>query len=65
MPNMSYCRFRNTRTDLLECQNHWNDVLLRQEESEKEALINLMIEILTDEGYEVSQGTCNGNFIDE
>ena len=26
MPNMSYCRFRNTLRDLRDCDYHWDEV---------------------------------------
>jgi len=34
MPNMSYCRFRNTLQDLDDCYEHWEDLV--EEETEDE-----------------------------
>ena len=52
MPNMSYCRFRNTSEDLQDCLNHIDEVDdLNQEEKEaREKLIELCVQIADDYG---------------
>ena len=54
MPNMSYCRFRNTLKDLQDCQNALfdNDVLSPEEGKAAHELIAMCREI-ADEGIEV------------
>ncbi len=53
MPNMSYCRFRNTLEDLLDCEDHINCQLNDMDEDEREAhdqLIKVCIRIARDSG---------------
>lgn len=50
MANMSYCRFRNTLSDLLDCEQNWNDI---EDENGSEAkaradLLNLCIRIVSE-----------------
>ena len=41
MANMSYCRFRNTLSDLNECYSNIENETSEEEEKAKEALIKL------------------------
>jgi hypothetical protein len=49
MPNMSYCRFRNTYLDLIDCSNNLNDKDLSFEEKmAKKNLLELCKEMIED-----------------
>lgn len=51
MGNMSYCRFRNTLTDLRDCKRHVGDECAdADEEAARENLIELCQEIAVDHG---------------
>ena len=53
MPNMSYARFRNTYSDLLDCYYHLDDEELSPAESEaREALITLCQSIVEEHSNE-------------
>ena len=52
MSNMSYCRFRNTLSDLEDCREHLKDRDLSQEEEDaKTELLFCCMGILEDSGY--------------
>ena len=51
--NMSYCKFENTLSALRQCEDEWNEVESDSEKKSKERLIQLMVELLESEGYEV------------
>jgi hypothetical protein len=56
MPNMSYCRFRNTATDMDDCFEHIDDKDLSEEEKEARLLlIRYCVEIALDYGHEVGR----------
>lgn len=50
MGNMSYCRFRNTVSDLQDCYDNWNEELSEEEEKAKQRLIRICKDIADDEG---------------
>ena len=51
MPNMSYCRFRNTLTDLRDCHENLDDTPEELEEVRaRERLVKLCIAIAEDYG---------------
>lgn len=49
MPNMSYCRFQNTVSDLGDCLDHMEDELGDAEHKARERLVELCIEIIDKE----------------
>jgi len=58
MPNMSYCRFRNTERDLRDCRDNMEDPEVvdsgdTEEARARHALIRLCVEIAHDYGEEV------------
>ncbi len=54
MPNMSYCRFQNTLTDLLDCQEALDDKDLSAEEATaRERMLLLCEQITTDFADEI------------
>lgn len=55
MPNMSYCRFRNTLADLRDCHEVLDEKesLSQEETKARDRLISLCIEIAIGFGYEV------------
>ena len=55
MRNMSYCRFRNTIPDLLDCENSMDDdeFLSEEESSARKRLIKICVRIADDYGDEV------------
>lgn len=54
MTNMSYCRFQNTLSDLLDCQDALDENELSAEEaSSRKALISTCVEIAESHGGEV------------
>lgn len=46
MANMSYCRFRNTKSDLFDCMNHIADDVSKEEHSARIKLIELCRDIV-------------------
>jgi len=50
MANMSYCRFENTASDLLDCLEHIRDDVSDSEENARQKLIDLCREIVAMEG---------------
>lgn len=54
---MSYCRFQNTRNDLIDCQRHINDNLddSSDERRARQTLIETCAAILESVGYEVNE----------
>lgn len=55
MPNMSYCRFRNTLDALQDCEEHMDDDNLSEvEKKAREELIKLCINIKLNYGHEVN-----------
>lgn len=48
MSNMSYCRFRNTLTDLRDCSEHLQDIDSKEEFKARQKLIDLCREIVND-----------------
>lgn len=46
MSNMSYCRFRNTASDLADCVDHLNDDVSKEEHEARQRLIRLAREIV-------------------
>lgn len=56
MANMSYCRFQNTLTDLLDCYRNMDDDDLDEYETEaRTALISLCIDIADEYGDEATE----------
>ena len=56
MPNMSYCRFENTASDLKDCYDHMDDGGLSEDEQRaRKRLIKLCVRIASDYEYEVKQ----------
>lgn len=53
MSNMSYCRFRNTLVDLIDCQEYIHEVLSGAEEQARNEMIATCVEILESLGYTV------------
>ena len=45
MANMSYCRFRNTLSDLQECADYMDEELSDEEEKARKLLIKLCVKI--------------------
>lgn len=52
MSNMSYCRFRNTLADLLDCQEHLLEELSTEEEKARAELVRTCQEIVEAAGEE-------------
>ena len=50
MPNMTYCRFRNTLTDLRDCQEHMDADLDGDEGTARAAIVELCVKIAGDYG---------------
>lgn len=48
MPNMSYCRFRNTANDLRDCIDYMDDELDEAEDGARRLLVRLCIQIVDD-----------------
>ena len=54
MANLSYCRFRNTLSDLQDCYDNMdNDIESSEEKIARLRLIKMCKEIADDYGYEV------------
>jgi len=52
MSNMSYCRFINTRADLQDCYEAWENTLSPEEERAKKRILILCQKIVADYGDE-------------
>lgn len=50
MPNMAHCRFRNTRIDMADCVDNWEEPKSAEEEKEKARLLRLCKQIVSDFG---------------
>ena len=62
MPNMSYCRFRNTKSDLRDCvDNFWN-IDSEEEHRARQRLVALAKEIV--ELYESDPEQVDGKFVE-
>ena len=62
MPNMSYCRFRNTKSDLRDCvDNFWN-IQNEEEHLARKRLVALAKEIV--ELYESNPEEVDGKFVE-
>ena len=49
MSNMSYCRFQNTLSDLLDCYRNWDDEDLSDEEKRaRKRILTLCEDIVSD-----------------
>lgn len=56
MSNMSYCRFRNTLSDLRDCANNfYDDELSPEEHNARRSLIQEMLDILDGIGAEIDE----------
>ena len=53
MSNMSYCRFRNTLSDLRDCYDAIDDDCSEDEKEARLRLIRLCVDIAEDYGYEI------------
>jgi hypothetical protein len=53
MANMSYCRFENTASDLLDCEGHILDKLGRDEAIGRVSLVRCCLSILEGLGCEI------------
>jgi hypothetical protein len=53
MPNMSYCRFQNTLSDLDDCYENMENELSDDENEAKNRLIRVCADIAQDYGYEI------------
>jgi hypothetical protein len=53
--NMDYCKFQNTLTALRQCADGWDEDLKSSEAMAKQAMIELMIDLLNQEGYGIEQ----------
>lgn len=54
MPNMGYCRFQNTLSDLRDCLEHWDDELSEAESKARARLLRLCSQIGTDYEFDDS-----------
>ena len=54
MPNMSYCRFRNTAADLQDCIENLDAKLGEDENKARKRLIKKCVELLQGLGVEIS-----------
>lgn len=50
MSNMAHCRFHNTRLDLADCIENWDEPKSTEEEKEKKRLLKLCREVVNDFG---------------
>lgn len=46
MPNMSYCRFQNTLNDLMDCEEHFDDMVSPQEDKYRQKLFKICKKIV-------------------
>jgi hypothetical protein len=51
--NMSYVKFENTLTALNECAKDWDNPSNEHEAKAKKRLIQLMVDLLSDDGHNV------------
>jgi hypothetical protein len=51
--NMSYIKFENTLAALQECAGDWDNPSSKSEEKAKKRLIQLMADLLSDDGHNV------------
>jgi len=56
MGNMSYCRFQNTLSDLLDCYENMEDDLSWEEKRARDRLLKLCTQIVEDYGYGLEFG---------
>ena len=61
MPNMSYCRFRNTLNDLRDCIDHIEDELEGEENYARSALISVCKRIVANLPEEEEEDISNGD----
>jgi hypothetical protein len=52
---MDYCKFENTLSALRQCADGWDEEVKGSEAKAKQKLIELMIDLLNEEGYEIDQ----------
>ena len=53
--NMDYCKFENTLSALIQCADNWQEESNSSREIlSKKSLIELMAELLNEEGYEIN-----------
>jgi hypothetical protein len=53
---MDYCKFENTLLALRQCADGWDEEVKGDREiSAKQRLIELMVDLLNEEGYEIDQ----------
>ena len=66
MANMSYCKFENTLSALKQCADGWQEESNNPREiKSRKFLIELMVELLQEEGYEVNTpDTIDENYIE-
>ena len=61
MPNMSYCRFSNTVSDMHDCYEHMdisdpeNEDMSEGEKRARISMLRLCSQILADYGYEIDE----------
>ena len=61
--NMGYCKFENTLIALRQCAR-WDEEVTGSEAKAKQSLIELMIDILNGEGYEIDQVESDDDYPD-
>ena len=52
---MDYCKFENTLAALKQCVNGWNEDLEGSEATAKQRMIELTIDLLNSEGYNIEE----------
>ncbi len=56
MSNMDYCKFENTLNALRQCADGWDEEVKGDREIKaRKRLIELMVDLLAEEGYEVEK----------
>ena len=63
--NMSYCKFENTLAALNECAYDWDECSNEREVKAKQRLIELMVDLLNEEGYEIEEPDTDDNTDDQ
>jgi hypothetical protein len=53
--NMDYCKFKNTLSALRQCADGWDEEVKGNEAQAKQEMIELMIDLLNEEGYGIEQ----------
>lgn len=53
--NMDYCKFENTLAALRQCADGWDEEVKGSEAKAKQKMIELMIDLLNEEGYEIGE----------